>query len=449
MKKMWGKGIMILMASAVISLSAITSGFGQGSVSLQVFYDELAPYGTWMQHNQYGNVWLPSVDQGFVPYGTNGYWVNTAYGNTWVSDYSWGWAPFHYGRWFYDDFYGWMWVPDTTWAPAWVTWRSGGGYYGWAPLMPGWGINVSVSYYNHIPYHYWNFVPYRYVMYRSVYRHCVPRPQVVNVIHHTTIINNYNRGGSNGRDRATYFTGPERHDIERRNHERVPVYQVSEQGRPGRTQVNRTSVSIYRPQIDGSPRSRTSPSNMIEERRGNDALDSRRSIDNINDRQDGAGNMRSNNSRSQRTVPQNDERFRSMETDRNNFRREQNDGMERIQRSRPDDQHLEQRQRDQSQNFERMQRSQPQEQRFQREPARSYERPGNTERQQSKPEQHQFTQPRREQPAMQQERRSISPDHNRSSAPQVQRQQTQRSQPSRSNGSNGGSSTKRRFQQDH
>lgn len=31
---------------------------------------------------------------------------------------------------------GWVWVPGVEWAPAWVSWRVGGGYIGWAPLPP-------------------------------------------------------------------------------------------------------------------------------------------------------------------------------------------------------------------------------------------------------------------------------------------------------------------------
>ena len=31
---------------------------------------------------------------------------------------------------------GWVWVPGYTWAPAWVSWRYGDGYAGWAPLPP-------------------------------------------------------------------------------------------------------------------------------------------------------------------------------------------------------------------------------------------------------------------------------------------------------------------------
>jgi hypothetical protein len=36
-----------------------------------------------------------------------------------------------------DPYYGWVWVPDTVWGPAWVGWREGGNYIGWAPLPPG------------------------------------------------------------------------------------------------------------------------------------------------------------------------------------------------------------------------------------------------------------------------------------------------------------------------
>lgn len=442
MKKMWGKGILIVMASAMISLTTISSGYAQASVSLQVFYDELAPYGTWMQHNQYGYVWIPSVDAGFTPYGTNGYWVNTSYGNTWVSDYSWGWAPFHYGRWFYDDFHGWLWVPDTEWAPAWVTWRSGGGYYGWAPLMPGWGFHVSVGYYDRIPHRYWNFVPYRYVMYRSVYRHCLPRPRVVNVIHHTTIINNYHR---DGRDRGRYFTGPERGEIERRNRERVPVYNVSEQGRPGRTQVGRNSVNIYKPQVDDSRtgRSRAMPSKVIEDRRDNDRVIESRTSNGLRTDENNTRDFRSNENSNQRTVPQRDSRFNTLENDRNNFQREQNENADRLRRSGVDEQKLDQRER--IQNTERLQRTQPEQQRFQqREPAKNFERPGNLPQQRTT-EKRQFSQPQSQQRTVtrpevkpMQQNRTVSPQRN--SGQQVQRQSIQRqsiqrnSSPTRSGG---------------
>src|SRR5436190_18975603 len=71
-------------------------------VSFQVFYDELSPYGYWVDNSIYGYVWVPSESAGFIPYASNGHWIYTDLGWTWVSYYSWGWAPFHYGRWYYD-----------------------------------------------------------------------------------------------------------------------------------------------------------------------------------------------------------------------------------------------------------------------------------------------------------------------------------------------------------
>jgi len=102
------------------------------------FETALAPHGTWIDDPAYGRIWIPSaaeVGDDFTPYATNGDWLDTEYGWTWSSGWSWGWAPFHYGRWVGCE-RGWAWVPGTLWGPAWVSWRAGGGYVGWAPLPP-------------------------------------------------------------------------------------------------------------------------------------------------------------------------------------------------------------------------------------------------------------------------------------------------------------------------
>src|ERR1700722_12779663 len=106
-------------------------------VSYQTFYDQLAPYGQWIDDPQYGNVFVPNVDPGFRPYASDGYWASTDNGNMWMSDVPWAWACYHYGRWTYNGYYGWVWIPGYQWAPAWVNWRTGGGFYGWAPMGPG------------------------------------------------------------------------------------------------------------------------------------------------------------------------------------------------------------------------------------------------------------------------------------------------------------------------
>jgi hypothetical protein len=66
----------------------------QVSVSFQMSYDQLSPYGSWVDYPSYGYVWIPSAGPGFSPYGTGGHWVFTTYGWTWVSDYAWGMGAF-------------------------------------------------------------------------------------------------------------------------------------------------------------------------------------------------------------------------------------------------------------------------------------------------------------------------------------------------------------------
>ncbi|HME91467.1 MAG TPA: DUF6600 domain-containing protein [Myxococcaceae bacterium] len=140
--------------------------------SVTVFYDALAPYGEWVFLGDYGRVWRPSVavvGAGFRPYGPGGYWVHTAYGWSFETEWSWGWAPFHYGRWYLDPGYGWVWIPDTIWAPAWVTWRYGGGYVGWAPLPPTSARIVVETYHP-----YWCFVATEHFVVRDPYHYAVP-----------------------------------------------------------------------------------------------------------------------------------------------------------------------------------------------------------------------------------------------------------------------------------
>ena len=105
------------------------------SVSIGGFYDELSPYGQWVDCS-YGECWIPrGVAAGWQPY-SNGQWIYTRYGWTWVSNDPWGGNPYHYGTWAFVDRYGWGWVPGTVWAPAWVTWSYSDRYVGWAPMPP-------------------------------------------------------------------------------------------------------------------------------------------------------------------------------------------------------------------------------------------------------------------------------------------------------------------------
>jgi len=108
-------------------------------VTVDEFYKDLSPYGTWIYVEGYGRCWQPTVvvyNTAWRPYCDNGRWVYTDHGWYWQSSYTWGWAAFHYGRWFHHARHGWCWWPDTMWAPAWVCWRYTTDYCGWAPLPP-------------------------------------------------------------------------------------------------------------------------------------------------------------------------------------------------------------------------------------------------------------------------------------------------------------------------
>jgi hypothetical protein len=223
-------------------------------VSFQVFYDNLAPYGDWVYDNEYGYVWIPDVGPNFHPYSTNGHWVMTEYGNTWVSNYDWGWAPFHYGRWYYSNRYGWAWVPDYEWGPAWVTWRSGGGYYGWAPLGPRMSVSVSLS----LPEFHWVFVSHKRIHHPRVHKYYVPSRNRVKIINRTTIINHvYVVNNKN------YYSGPARREIERAIGRKVDVREIRSANAPVRSSVNNRVVNIYRPSVDQATRNAAKPSRVV------------------------------------------------------------------------------------------------------------------------------------------------------------------------------------------
>src|SRR5688500_14813416 len=134
-------------------------------VSYQTFYDELSPHGRWIEYPGHGYVWVPDAGADFRPYSSKGHWVWTDdHEWMWVSEYDWGCAPFHYGRWDYDNHYGWYWVPGYEWAPAWVAWRDGGDYYGWAPIRPGISISINFNIGGYAPpVNFWCFSPRRYI----------------------------------------------------------------------------------------------------------------------------------------------------------------------------------------------------------------------------------------------------------------------------------------------
>jgi len=243
LKKIWGISLLAFLLIAIAPNKVKAQ-----DITEQDFYDNLSQYGTWVTDPQYGDVWVPDAGDDFRPYATNGHWVLTDYGNTWVSDYPWGWATFHYGRWHYDDYYGWEWVPGYEWAPAWVSWRQGGGYYGWAPLMPGISLSISFGGGYNVPDRYWVCAPQAYINRPNIYNYYVPHARVVTIIHNTTIINN-----TYVHDNRKYIAGPRAEDIQRYTHQRPQVYHINNATAPGAINVRNNAVTIFRPAVKKVP----------------------------------------------------------------------------------------------------------------------------------------------------------------------------------------------------
>jgi hypothetical protein len=170
---------------------AITTGYS-------TFYNKLEPYGDWIETGDYGYVFHPrqgESSRAWRPY-TDGRWVYTDAGWTWISEEPFGWATYHYGRWTRLRGIGWVWVPGNQWAPAWVSWRKGNDYVGWAPLPPEArfdqriGIhNWSDSYYDVGPDQYC-FVASREFGAPRLERTLLPPERNVTIINQTTNVTN-------------------------------------------------------------------------------------------------------------------------------------------------------------------------------------------------------------------------------------------------------------------
>ncbi|WP_332842572.1 DUF6600 domain-containing protein, partial [Anaeromyxobacter terrae] len=176
-------GALVLVCGAGALPVRAGADAAQAGVSFELFEEGLAPYGEWVVAGSYGRVWRP-VDAGpdWRPY-VDGEWVWTVEGWYWSSDEPWAWATYHYGRWLFDPWLGWIWVPGYAWAPAWVAWRVGGGFIGWAPLPPGlvaWWVDpvpIAVTY--------WVFVPGPRFVGHPVRRAIVPPARVPEVFPRT------------------------------------------------------------------------------------------------------------------------------------------------------------------------------------------------------------------------------------------------------------------------
>ncbi len=269
----------LLLTMSCVALPRQTEA-QQSTISLQVFYDELSPYGQWIDYNDYGYVWIPNVNSDFAPYSTDGHWILTEYGWSWSSDYDWGWAAFHYGRWSFNNSFGWFWVPDNEWGPAWVNWRQSDGYYGWSPMEP--GISMSVNFgrsYDSNNDH-WLFVRDRDFERQDMNRYYVGRSDRDRIARNSTVIRRTYVDRSRN---TTYVSGPTRESVQQATGRTIRPLTVREKNKPGQN-VRNGQLEIYRPRIDNNNGSRkTAPTritnqNDVKRTNGRDATNNNQTV---------------------------------------------------------------------------------------------------------------------------------------------------------------------------
>jgi len=205
------KRFLIFASVCAFTLAVFQSG--RADVSINFFYDNLNG-GNWYEVADYGYVWQPdaATNPDWRPY-TDGYWAYTDVGWTWVSYEDFGWATYHYGRWIRLEDYGWCWVPGYEWGPAWVSWRTGGDYIGWAPLPPAGGREIvyeSRPIGGHVDVDfgigpaYYNFIDIRYIGEPVLIGHYYPYTQNVVYINNTVNVTNITYNNS-----IVYNYGPD------------------------------------------------------------------------------------------------------------------------------------------------------------------------------------------------------------------------------------------------
>lgn len=229
-----------------------------GGFDVSLFYYELAPYGEWVVREPYGWVWIPyDVTPSWRPY-SHGHWVWTECGWTWVSYEPFGWATYHYGRWYYDPWYGWAWIPGTEWSPAWVAWRAGRGWIGWAPLppaavyRPGFGFDFDLVSCRGMHRFSWCFVPARYFCEPQVIDHIVRPNRSVSIFNLTVNLTNYSVVNQRFVNKSLKLEEIEK--IVRRPVPRYKIYDVEDVRHARGGNIRKDLIELFRPKLkDAKP----------------------------------------------------------------------------------------------------------------------------------------------------------------------------------------------------
>jgi|GEM_PF-2343987 len=233
------------------------------AVDFDYFYNELTPYGDWIEVEGYGYCFRPFVsyeDETWQPY-TVGTWVESDAGWTWMSEEDFGWACYHYGRWLMVEGY-WVWVPGYEWGPGWVSWRYSEEYVGWAPLPPearwnsGSGIHTNVDVVFDIGPRYYSFISIGDFGVDNCRPHLIERSRNVTIINSTINITNITYRDTDIHYHRIHNGGPRFDDIRRfsRHDIRRLKLDFNDRRRDGdyrhRSFVENDRLAVFAPRIE-------------------------------------------------------------------------------------------------------------------------------------------------------------------------------------------------------
>jgi hypothetical protein len=200
-----------------------------------------------------------------------------------MSSEPWGWIPYHYGRWGWERRIGWYWVPDVLWGPAWVTWRWGDIYIGWAPLPPraefrrGFGFRYRDF---EIPNDYWVFIDGRHFQNTYLDRYILPYERNRTVIHLAQL-----KAEVSSRGDRVMNDGIDIDQIRRVTKQEVEKYDFREGRSPEDIKLRDRDVVLYKPDIrkntDAKPKNVQDEDQALEnlERSRLRRLESERGVD--------------------------------------------------------------------------------------------------------------------------------------------------------------------------
>ena len=143
-------------------------------------------------------------------------------------------------------------MPGTDWGPAWVSWRFGDGYCGWAPLPPlvGWDNGLVLSGLDldeYIPPFWYNFVEERYFATPHIHDHLLIPARNISLVTQTRNLTRYEVNDNRIINRSVDIDRIEKDTGQTINHYRVVA--ANSPTAPHQARMRDDQMVLYKPEV--------------------------------------------------------------------------------------------------------------------------------------------------------------------------------------------------------